>query len=152
MRSVGKRNQRNAWGGKLKSWEWIIFNPAQHWKSAAKLLKENMGNHSENEKIIEEMVRKIVDRVKPEKIILFGSYARGTAGPDSDVDLIVVLSIGKNSRREKVAEIYRLLGGMGLPKDIIVVSPEDLVNYRDLPGTIIRPALQEGRVLYDRAA
>jgi predicted nucleotidyltransferase len=105
-----------------------------------------------HQEIIDEMVRRIKEHVKPEKIILFGSYARGTAGPDSDVDLMVVLSIEKSARRKKAAEIYRLLGGVGLPKDIIIVSPDDLVNYRNLIGTIIKPALEEGKVIYDQAA
>ena len=111
-----------------------------------------MSTQKNSEEIINEMVRLIKDQIKPEKIILFGSYARGTAGPDSDVDLMVVMPLERGKRREKAAEIYQLLGGMGLPKDIIIVSPEDLVNYRDLLGTIIKPALEEGKILYDRAA
>lgn len=100
---------------------------------------------------IEEMVRRIVDRFNPERIILFGSHARGTGGPDSDVDLLVVMHV-TGSKRAKRLEIRALLSGMGLPKDIIVVTPEEVERFRDIPGTIIRPALKEGKVLYERAA
>lgn len=97
------------------------------------------------------MVRRIVKTVNPTQIILFGSHARGTAGPDSDVDLLVVMPVS-GSKRKKAVEIHRILAGVGLPKDVIVVTPEDIEMDRDIPGTLIRPALMEGKVLYERAA
>ena len=100
---------------------------------------------------IQEMARRIVEKFHPEKIILFGSHARGTATPDSDVDLLVVMPV-KGPRRHVAAQLYVLLAGMGIAKDIVVVTPADLKDYADLPGTIIQPALQEGKTLYDRAA
>ena len=101
------------------------------------------------QEIIAQMVRRIVERFDPDKIILFGSYAQGTAGPDSDVDLLVVMPIA-GSKRDKAAEIYGALSPMGLAKDIIVATPEDIEKYRRIPGTIIRPAMLEGKVLYER--
>ena len=100
---------------------------------------------------IEEMVRRIVDQFHPERIILFGSHARGTAGPDSDVDLLVVMRVS-GSKRKLATEIDLALAGTGLPKDIIVVTPDEVERYRNVVGTIIYPALREGRVLYERAA
>jgi predicted nucleotidyltransferase len=100
---------------------------------------------------IQEMVRRIVARFHPEKIILFGSYARGTAGPDSDVDLLVVKSL-LGSKRQEQLDMRIALHGIGLAKDIVVVTPEELEEYKDLVGTVIRPALREGRVLYERAS
>jgi predicted nucleotidyltransferase len=100
---------------------------------------------------IAEMVRRIATRFQPHKIILFGSHARGEAGPHSDVDLLVVMP-PHGSKRERAVEIYGLLAGMGLPKDVIVVTPEEFEAYSDAPGTVIRTARQEGKVLYDRAA
>ena len=94
------------------------------------------------------MVRRIVDRMHPRRIILFGSYARGSADADSDVDLLVVLP-RNGSKRKKTVEIYRLLAGMGVPKDVIVVTPEEIEKYRNIPGTIIQPAMREGKVVYD---
>ena len=101
------------------------------------------------EKIIAQMVQRIVAEVDPQKIILFGSYARGTAGPDSDVDLMVVMPV-QGSRRQKRVAIRTALSGMGLAKDVIVVTPEEVERYRDTAGTLIRPALREGKVLYEQ--
>lgn len=101
--------------------------------------------------ILKEMVRKIVQVADPEKIILFGSHATGHAGPGSDVDLLVVTRHGE-SRRQVAVSLYETLGGMGVPKDIVVVRPETFERYRDIPGSILYPAAREGRVIYERAA
>jgi predicted nucleotidyltransferase len=98
---------------------------------------------------IKEMVRRIVQQFGPERVILFGSHARGTAGPDSDVDLLVVMPVV--SKRGLTTEMHRTLAGVGIAKDIIVVTPEEVRKYRDIPGTIVWPAVHEGRVLYERA-
>jgi predicted nucleotidyltransferase len=98
---------------------------------------------------IQEMVRRIVDLFQPEKVILFGSHARGTAGPDSDVDLMVVMDT-REPKREVGLRIRVALHGMGIAKDIVVVTPAEIERYRDLVGSLICPALREGRVLYER--
>ncbi len=103
------------------------------------------------QEIIQEMVRRIVEKFDPDQIILFGSYARGTAGPDSDVDLLVVMPVS-GSIQEKRLEIRIALSGMGIAKDIAVFTPEQVEKYRDIVGTIIYPAFREGKVLYERAA
>jgi len=100
---------------------------------------------------IAQMVRRIVERFHPEKIILFGSHARGTAGSDSDVDLLVVMRV-EGSRREMTVSVRRALHDIRIPKDIIVVTPDEMAKYGDIVGHIIYPALREGKVLYDRAA
>lgn len=105
--------------------------------------------HAEDRAVIDEMVRRIVDRFDPEKVILFGSRARGTAGPDSDADLLVVLR-NPGSRRRKWLEIRAALHGVGLAKDIVVVTPEEVERDRKLVGTVVRPAVQEGEVPYER--
>lgn len=106
---------------------------------------------SEIEKKIEEMVRRIVERFHPEKIILFGSHARGTAGPDSDVDLLVVMHV-QGSRRQKATEIDLSLSDRRIPLDLLVVTPEQFDREQNMIGTVIRPAAHEGKVLYERAA
>jgi len=98
---------------------------------------------------IQEMVSRIVESFDPERIILFGSHARGEGGPDSDVDLLVVMPV-EGSKRQKTVEIYGVLAGIGVPKDIIVATPEEVGEYREIVGTIIRPALAEGRTIYQR--
>jgi len=96
--------------------------------------------------ILQEIVRRIVEAVRPEKIILFGSAAREEMGPDSDLDLLVIKSC--RNRRETARRIRRKLIGVGVPKDIIVATPEDIERYKDTIGLIYRPALREGKVLY----
>ena len=99
-----------------------------------------------DEATIQEIVRRIVEAVAPEKIILFGSAARGEMGPDSDLDLLVVMSC--ENRREVAQAIYRSLRGVGVPKDVVVVTPQDIEEQKDIPGMIVRAALREGKVLY----
>ena len=98
---------------------------------------------------IDEMVRRLTERFAPEQIILFGSHARGTAGPDSDVDLLVVMPV-QGSRREKAIEIGVALHDIPVPMDIIVTTPEDFEWRKEIVGTIEHPAALEGRVLYAR--
>ncbi|MBI4430287.1 MAG: nucleotidyltransferase domain-containing protein [Candidatus Omnitrophica bacterium] len=93
------------------------------------------------------MVHRIVNQFHPQKIILFGSHARGTAGPDSDVDLMIVMPIS-GTRRQKQIEVRVALHDIRMPKDIIVVTPEDIERRKDIVGTVIRPAVREGKVLY----
>ncbi len=102
-----------------------------------------------SEKAIQEMVQRIVERFQPEKIILFGSYARGTAGPDSDVDLLVVMPV-KGSKRKAQLQIRTALHDINLPKDVIVSEPEEFDWRKDVVGTVEWPATHEGRVLYAR--
>jgi predicted nucleotidyltransferase len=102
------------------------------------------------ERIIDEMVRRIVARFDPERIILFGSAARGEAGPDSDVDLLVVMPV-KGLKREKQLEIRKVLRGIPTPVDIVVSTPEEFDWRQEIVGTIEYPAVQEGKVLYARS-
>ena len=98
--------------------------------------------------VLDEVVQRIVAVADPEKIILFGSAARGELGPDSDLDLLVVKS---GVHRRKLAQSYEKLLGVGYPVDVIVVTPEDIERYGDAIGLIVGPALlREGRVIYER--
>ena len=98
---------------------------------------------------IHKMVRRLVDRFDPDQIILFGSHARGTAGPDSDIDLLVIMPV-TGSKRAKQIEMRVALHDIRVPKDIILATPDQVARQRDIVGTIIRPALREGKVLYVR--
>lgn len=100
---------------------------------------------------IDELVARIVSQFSPRSIILFGSHARGTAGPDSDVDLLVVMPVSGSKRRQALA-IDLAVMEVGVPKDIIVVTPDEIETYKDVAGTVIYDAVHEGRVLYERAA
>jgi len=96
-------------------------------------------------------VRLIVRRFHPEKIILFGSRARGNARPDSDADLLVVMRLN-GSRHRLVTRMRVCVSGIGLPKDIVLVTPREFELYKNVPGTIVYPAMREGKVLYERAS
>ena len=96
---------------------------------------------------LQELVRRIVEVAQPDRIILFGSAARGEMGPDSDLDVLVVKS-GVEHRRRLAQDIYMNLSGVGVGVDLIVLTPEDLEAQRDDVGSIVGPALDEGRVIY----
>jgi predicted nucleotidyltransferase len=101
----------------------------------------------DNGDVLAEIVRRIVRVAAPERIVLFGSAARGEAGPDSDLDLLVIKP-GDYHRGRLTEEIYVSLIGAGQAVDVVVVTPEDVERYRDARGLVIGPALREGRVIY----
>ena len=94
---------------------------------------------------------RIARRFNPLRIILFGSRARREERVDSDIDLLVVLPSVEDRRRTTI-EIRRLLADIPVAKDIIVTTPEEIARRGDLVGCILRPALREGKVLYERSA
>jgi predicted nucleotidyltransferase len=97
--------------------------------------------------LLAEVVRRVVEAASPDRIILFGSAARGEAGPHSDVDLLVVKA-GVTHRRRLAQRIYGHLVGLEVPVDVLVVTPDDIEAFKDKVGTIIGPALREGREIY----
>lgn len=103
------------------------------------------------EECMESMVRRIVRDFDPLQVLLFGSRARGTARPDSDIDLIVVFAAVSNADRMTVA-IRKCLREAAYSKDVIVTTPEDIERRRRLLGDVLHYAMPEARVLYERAA
>jgi predicted nucleotidyltransferase len=101
-------------------------------------------------KLITRIVKRIVGLFAPEQVILFGSYAKGTAGADSDVDLLVVMPV-KGSKRQKIVEIGVALHDFAIAKDIMISTPEDFCWRKDVVGTIEYPAAHEGIVLYGKS-
>lgn len=98
---------------------------------------------------VQTMVERIVESFHPLRIVLFGSRARGTDTLDSDIDLLVVLQHVADKRRMAV-EIRRVLADMPVCKDIVVTTPDEIARRGDLPGSLLRPALREGKVLYEQ--
>ena len=105
----------------------------------------------ENFEELREMTDSIVRNFSPDKIILFGSRARGQANTDSDVDFLVVMEYGASKRDAQLA-IKKKLRHFTIPQDIFVVSPEELDRYKNLRGLIYGIALREGKILYERAS
>lgn len=111
-----------------------------------------MALHTESidmETKIQDITDRIVAQFDPLKVILFGSHARGTATPDSDVDILVIKEVQGSKRKERIA-IGVALHDILVPKDILVASPEDVAKVGNTIGTVLYPALQEGKVLYER--
>ena len=105
---------------------------------------------SSTRKDIQRVVSRIVRDFHPERIILFGSHARGEAGPDSDVDLLVVMPV-EGSKRAKQLQVRMALPNTRLPVDVIITRPEEFAWRKDVVGTIEWPASHEGRLLYVRS-
>ena len=102
-----------------------------------------------SETFISTMVDRIVGAFQPSRIILFGSHARGTATEWSDVDLLVILP-NVSDKRDTAIGIRRVLGDLPVCKDIVVATPEEVARRGHLVGTVLRSALREGKVLYER--
>jgi predicted nucleotidyltransferase len=98
--------------------------------------------------ILKQATSRLVEKFRPQRIILFGSHARGTADERSDVDLLVVASF-KGKRRTVVVEMNRALRGIGFARDIVLLTPEEFERDREIPGSIARPASKEGKILYE---
>ena len=96
-----------------------------------------------------EITNRILKVSDPEMIILFGSYARGDFGMDSDLDLLVVLK-GVESPRKEITRLRRSLRGMLVSVDILVATPEQIERHRNNVGLIYRSVLREGKVIYER--
>lgn len=101
--------------------------------------------------LLPEITRRILAVSQPQKIILFGSYARGDYDSNSDLDLLVILD-GIKSTRAESNRLRRALRGLLLPIDILVATPQQVERHRQTIGLIYRPALEEGKVIYERLA
>jgi predicted nucleotidyltransferase len=100
---------------------------------------------------LDRIVAAIRDGYGPEKIILFGSHARGTPGADSDLDLLIVKR-SDSSEAERIREVSRLLRPRPAPLDILVKTPEEIEQRLAIKDSFIEQILREGTVLYDRRA
>jgi len=96
---------------------------------------------------LSDLIRHIIEIAKPLQIILFGSTARGEAGPESDIDILVVVPDGTR-RLDTAQAIYSNLPSLKFAVDIVVATETDISDYKDFPGLVYREALRDGRVLY----
>jgi len=108
---------------------------------------------SVTDQVLEEMVQAIVREVDPERIYLFGSYARGEPGPDSDVDFLVVEREPFGPERSRLNELTRLYSALvhfHAPIDVLVYSRDEVARRRGWRNHVIARAMREGRLLYER--
>ena len=105
--------------------------------------------------VTEETLRQATDRLvaqfRPQRVILFGSQARGTADARSDVELLVICPVPpeRGSRHALMVAMDRALRGVEVATDVIILTPEEFERDRHIPGTVARPAWREGKVLYE---
>jgi predicted nucleotidyltransferase len=96
---------------------------------------------------IDAAVRILAEAARPARIILFGSHARGDAGEDSDIDLLVIEPRVEDRAREMV-RLRRLLRPLRVPADILVYSADEVARWGDQPGSALYWALREGMVVH----
>ena len=100
-----------------------------------------------DQQTLDEIIQRIVEVAQPEKIILFGSAARGEMNRHSDVDLLIIKECA--DPLELMGQIYQNLHGAGAAIDAIVVTPQAVERYKDSHALVIKPALREGRIVYE---
>jgi uncharacterized protein len=103
-----------------------------------------------DQELIDGVVRTIVEAFHPKRIVLFGSHARGHAGPDSDLDLMVEMETDMRYLDRMVA-LCELFPGRRWPLDIVAYTPEEVARDRDVVGTLLNMIESDGRTLYDES-
>lgn len=98
---------------------------------------------------MDEIISRIVETARPDRILLFGSAARGTTGPESDLDFLVIKP-GRYNARKIIALIYLRMRGIARAIDLVVVTPQQVEKYRNSPFSVVYPAVREGKVVYER--
>jgi predicted nucleotidyltransferase len=100
-----------------------------------------------DKKVLAKIVERVVEAAHPDKVILFGSAARGEMGPNSDIDLLVIKS-GKFDHWRLLTTIHRRLRADPAAVDVVLASTEDIARYGDSPYLVYYPALRDGKVVY----
>ena len=101
--------------------------------------------------LLEDVVRRVVEVADPDRIVLFGSAARGQWIPSRDLDLFLVKD-GEYDYHRLVSALYRALARIEPEVDVVLVTSAQAERYRNSPCLVIHPALKEGKLIYERAA
>ena len=101
-----------------------------------------------SKELLDEMTRRLVAELKPEKIILFGSHAWGTPDENSDVDLLLIVPHSDLSPARRAAQAHRCLRGLNVPKDILVKTRAEVDRFRHVHASLEAEVLERGTVLY----
>jgi len=98
--------------------------------------------------LLEDIVKRLVDGLHPEKIILFGSHAYGDPHEASDIDLLIVVSESDAPRHHRARKAYSYLWGLTAPTELMVLTSAEMEQAASIPTSLVNHALQRGRVLY----
>lgn len=112
--------------------------------------ESSMGFSQVTEERLQEVVRRIVRAFDPQRIVIFGSYAYGEPGPDSDVDLLVIMESNERPA-ERATRISRVLRPRPFPMDILVRTPDELRYRLEIGDYFIHEIMDQGRVLYEQS-
>ena len=102
-----------------------------------------------NDDLINDIVRRIVETAQPDKVILFGSRARGDARPNSDFDLLVIKESSEPGYKRD-APLYVALAGLNAEVDVLVYTPEEVAEWAQVPQAFVTTATREGKIVYER--
>lgn len=102
-----------------------------------------------NNDLIGDIVRRIVETAQPEKIILFGSRARGDARPNSDFDVLVIKESSEPSYRRD-APLYVALADLPVEVEVLVYTPQEVAEWAQVPQAFVTTATREGKTVYER--
>jgi len=105
----------------------------------------------DEDQLLNEIVSRIREAADPERLVLFGSRARGTARADSDFDILVIKESGE-PRYKRSAPLYTKVADLPVEVEIVVYTPEEVHDWSRVPQAFVTTAIREGRVLYERAA
>ena len=98
--------------------------------------------------IIDIIIQKIIGAVNPEKIILFGSYAKGNYNSKSDLDIAVIVKDSKEPQYRRAVPIRLALSHIIFPKDIVVFTEQEIIDWQDVPQAFITTILKTGKIIY----
>lgn len=101
-----------------------------------------------DDNLIRDIIQRIVAAAQPDKIVLFGSRARGNARPGSDFDILVIKASDEPGYRRD-AQLYLALAGLNAPVDLISYTPEEIEDWSAVPQAFITTAVREGKILYE---
>jgi predicted nucleotidyltransferase len=99
------------------------------------------------DQILLQMKEQVLQKLRPEKLFLFGSRAMGTATKESDIDLMVVMETDLPPRKRNVM-VKRLFPRRSFALDAFVYTPQEFHRYKDVPGTVVYQAVHHGKLLY----
>ena len=109
----------------------------------------NSPERNVDDTLIQEITRRIVENFHPDRVILFGSRARGDFRPDSDIDIFVEME-GPGKRFERRLALARLFPEQWWPMDILTYTSSEMAARRNSTATLVPVIEREGKVLYDR--